>query len=310
MHATSTHDTKRSEDVRARISLLSEIPELWAEAVRRWAGIAERHRRHRRSGPSAPVPDRNTEYLLYQTLAGAWPISTDRLVPFLEKSAREAKSHTAWTRVDEEYEAALRSFAEALLADPAFVADLEAFIIPLVEPARIHSLAQTLLKLTAPGVPDHYQGSEIWDLSLVDPDNRRPVDYDLRRRLLADLEKGISPEEILARMDEGLPKMWVIHQGLHLRRRRPEVFGGAGGYRCLLARGAKADHVVAFSRADEAVTVVPRLVIRLGGDWGETALDLPEGRWRNELTGEETGGGTCRVADLLARFPVALLARV
>ncbi|HEX2642467.1 MAG TPA: malto-oligosyltrehalose synthase, partial [Thermoanaerobaculia bacterium] len=254
-------------------------------------------------------PDPNAEYLLYQTLVGAWPITPERAWTYMEKAIREAKVHTAWTRVQTDYEEAVHTFVNAILADPEFVADLEAFVAPLVEPGRINSLAQTLLKLTAPGVPDLYQGTEIWDLSLVDPDNRRPVDYDLRRRLLADLQKGFSPEEILARMDEGLPKLWITHRGLRLRRRRPEAFGPDAGYRPLPATGEKAGHVVAFSRGDEVVTVVPRLVLGLQEDWRDTTLELPPGRWRDELTGEEAEGGSRRLADLLARFPVALLAR-
>ena len=302
MLATSTHDTKRSEDVRVRISLLSEIPERWGEAVRRWFGHNERHLR----GGS---PDRNAQYLLYQTLAGVWPISVERVQAYMEKATREAKSQTSWTRVNAEYEEALQGFVQAVLEDRDFVADLEGFVAPLVEPGRISSLAQTLLKLTAPGAPDFYQGTELWDLSLVDPDNRRPVDYELRRRLLDELGKGISPEEVLARMDEGLPKLWLVRQGLHLRRRRPEAFGPGSTYEPLPVSGGKADHAVAFLRGGEVAAVVPRLVLRLGGDWADTALDLPEGRWRNELTGEEVKGGRIGLGDLLARLPVALLAR-
>ena len=232
MLATSTHDTKRSEDVRARLSLLAEIPERWGEAVRGWF---ERNARHRESDD---CPDRNAEYLLYQTLVGAWPISAERAAAYMEKATREAKAHTSWTRTNPEYEEALRGFVNGVLDDPEFVADLEAFVAPLVEPGRINSLAQTLLKLTSPGVPDFYQGSELWDLSLVDPDNRRPVDYELRRRLLAELKEGRPPEAILARMDEGLPKLWLIHQGLQLRRRLPEAFGPEGDYEPLPGLGA------------------------------------------------------------------------
>jgi (1->4)-alpha-D-glucan 1-alpha-D-glucosylmutase len=300
MLATSTHDTKRSEDVRARISLLAEIPGRWGEAVRRWF---ERNAKHR----GGEFPDRNAEYLLYQTLVGAWPISAGRVAAFMEKSTREAKVHTSWTRTNPEYEAALRGFVNGALDDPQFVADLEAFVAPLVEPGRINSLAQALLKIASPGVPDFYQGTEIWDLSLVDPDNRRPVDYELRRSLLGELKRGMTPEEILARMDEGLPKLWVIHQGLHLRRRRLEPF--AGDYEPLRASGPRAEHAVAFARGGEVAVVVPRLPLRLNGDWQGTTLELPPGRWRNELTGEEIDGGSRRVAEILARFPVALLAR-
>jgi (1->4)-alpha-D-glucan 1-alpha-D-glucosylmutase len=303
MLATSTHDTKRGEDVRARLSLLSEIPEQWGAAVRRWF---ERNGKHRHGD----LPDRNAEVLLYQTLAGAWPLSVERAAAYMEKAAREAKAHTSWMHVNPEYEEALQGFVRGILADPEFIADLESFVAPLVAPGRINSLAQTLLKVAAPGVPDFYQGTEIWDLSLVDPDNRRPVDYGLRRRLLEDLEKGMSPEEILARMDEGLPKLWVIRQGLQLRRRRPEPFGQQGAYEPLSLQGERADHAIAFLRGGEVAMVVPRLVIGLGEDWRDTAVELPAGRWRNELTGEETEGGSLRLAELLARFPVALLARV
>src|SRR4029077_3681493 len=153
----------------------------------------------------------------------AWPISAERAAAYMEKATREAKAHTSWTRINPEYEEALRGFVNGVLDDPDFVADLEAFVAPLVEPGRINSLAQTLLKIASPGVPDFYQGSELWDLSLVDPDNRRPVDYDLRRRLLAelkggDLKGGMPPEAILARADEGRPKLWLIHQGSPPRR--------------------------------------------------------------------------------------------
>ncbi len=299
LSATSTHDTKRSEDVRARIGLLSEIPARWEEAVHRWAAMNERRRRE-------GWPDRNVEYLLYQTLVGAWPIGADRAAAYMEKASREAKVHTSWTSPRPAYDAALRSFVEGILADEEFTASLEAFVRPLVEPGRIVSLSQTLLKLTAPGVPDIYQGTEVWDLSLVDPDNRRPVDFGLRRRLLEEVE-GASPEEVLAGMDRGLPKLFAIQRALALRRRRPEVFGAAGAYRPLEVSGAKAAHAVAYLRGEKAVTVVPRLVIGLGGDFGDTAIELAPGRYRNELTGDATAGGRVRLKDLLRRFPAALL---
>jgi (1->4)-alpha-D-glucan 1-alpha-D-glucosylmutase len=298
MLGTSTHDTKRSEDVRMRLHLLSEIPERWGKAVRRWK------ERNRDSGL-----DPNAEYLLYQTLVGAWPVSVERTLAYMEKAAREAKTFTTWTRVNEEYESAMRSFLEAVFEDRGFLADLEAFVAPLVEPGRINSLAQTLVKLTAPGVPDFYQGSELWDLSLVDPDNRRPVDYELRARLLEDLARdGITPEEVLARMDEGLPKLWLIRQALAVRRRLPDPFED-GAYRPLRAAGPKADHALAFLREEQVATVVPRLVIGLGGDWQGTTLELPGGSWTNELTGETAEGGRQPLAALLRRFPVALLVR-
>jgi (1->4)-alpha-D-glucan 1-alpha-D-glucosylmutase len=306
--ATSTHDTKRSEDVRARLSLLSEVPELWGDTVRRWFARNARHRRGG-TGEGEAFPDRNIEYLLYQTLVGTWPLSPERAAAFLEKAAREAKVHTSWTRTNAGYEEALRDFTLAALADADFVAEVEALVERLKGPGRINSLAQTLLKLASPGVPDFYQGTEVWDLSLVDPDNRRPVDYELRRRRLAELKAGMTPEQILARMDDGLPKLWLIHQGLQLRRRSPEAFGPAGDYQPLRAAGPRAGHAVAFLRGGEVAAIAPRLPLRLGGDWQGTVLDLPPGRWHDVLTGEETDGGARPVAGLLARFPVALLAR-
>jgi len=299
--ASTTHDTKRSEDVRARLALLSEIPERWAEAVRRWTG---RNERHRRDG----APDRNTEYLFYQTLVGAWPIDERRMKAYMEKAAREAKAHTSWIRRDGAYEKGLADFIDRVMADEEFRGDLEGFVADLVTPGRINSLAQTLLKLTAPGIPDLYQGTELWDLGLVDPDNRRPVDFDRRRRLLDELP-GLSPEDILSRSDEGLPKLWVIRQALNLRRRQPRYFGPEGDYRPLAARGPRAAHAVAFLRGDGAVTIVPRLVLGLGGDWAGTALELPVGRWFNVLTGDKQASGTVPIREILARFPVGLLER-
>ncbi|MBV8817692.1 MAG: malto-oligosyltrehalose synthase, partial [Acidobacteriaceae bacterium] len=182
MLATSTHDTKRSEDVRARINLLSEIPAQWTDAVRRWAAHNERHKRD-------GWPDRNMEYLFYQTLFGAWPVSKDRMSNYMEKSSREAKTHTSWTEKNAKYDEALQAFIGAAYADEEFLHDIEAFTAPLIWPGRVNALAQALLRMTAPGIPDQYQGSEIWDLSLVDPDNRRPVDYDVRRKLLCEMQK-------------------------------------------------------------------------------------------------------------------------
>jgi (1->4)-alpha-D-glucan 1-alpha-D-glucosylmutase len=299
--ATSTHDTKRSEDVRARIHLLSEIPEAWGAAVWRWAARNERYR-------TAGLPDRNAEYLWYQTLVGAWPLEVERAVAYMEKAAREAKVHTSWTDPNLAYETALRAFVEGTCQDPAFRADVEAFVAPLIAPGRVVALAQLLLKLTAPGVPDLYQGTELWTDSLVDPDNRRPVDYALRRRFLAELDR-LSPEEVWNRMDDGLPKMWVLRQALTLRRHRPHLFGPQGAYRALAAHGAKAAHVVAFARGEGVMTVVPRLVLGLGGRWGETTLTFPVGRWHNVLSSDTVDGGEVRVAALLGRAPVALLAK-
>jgi (1->4)-alpha-D-glucan 1-alpha-D-glucosylmutase len=301
MLAATTHDTKRSEDVRLRIGLLSEIPECWEKAVARWSALNDRYRTN-------GTPDRNMEYLYYQTLVGAWPIEAERMTAYLEKASREAKTHTSWTSPNRAYDEGLRRFVEGSLADAELRRQVQDFVDPLIAPARVTSLAQTLLRLTCPGVPDIYQGAELWTGSLVDPDNRRPVDYEERRRLLAALPHA-TPEAILERMEEGLPKLWVIRQALHLRRGHPEPFGVKGEYTPLPATGERAKHVVAFLRGDAVATIVPRLVVRLAGDFGDTALTLPGGRWRNELTGDWFDGGAITVARLLARFPVALLSR-
>ncbi len=302
MTTTTTHDTKRSEDVRARLSLLSEIPEAWAKAVEGWA---EHNLRHK----TGEYPDRNAEYLLYQILVGAWPIDVDRATAYMLKATREAKAHTSWTDGDEAYEGALGKFVAGVLQDNEFLGSILGFVELLIGPGRINSLAQTLLKLTSPGVPDVYQGNELWDMSLVDPDNRRPVDYAVRRKLLDDLSGNPTPEAIIRRSEEGLPKLWVTKQALHFRRSRPELFGPEGDYRPILATGAKAEHVVAYTRGGGCVAVAPRLPLKLGGGWADTTLAIPPGTWTNLLTGESVGGGDAKLGVLLGRFPVALLAK-
>ena len=296
--ATTTHDTKRSEDVRARLALLSEAPTLWADAVHRWAALNREH------WPAEP--DRNAEYLLYQTLVGAWPISKERVWTYMNKAVREAKLQTSWTNPDQAYEDNLKAFIDNILNDRNFVADLEGLVASLVPFGWINSLAQTLLKLTVPGIPDLYQGTELWALSLVDPDNRRPVDYKLRRQLLR-VVKSATVEEILKRSGEGLPKLWTIQRILTLRRAQPGLFGPGASYEPLSADGSRADHVVAFMRGNGAIAVVPRLVFKLASRWEDTVLQIPAGRWRNHLTGDLVEGGRVRLAQLMARFPVCLL---
>jgi (1->4)-alpha-D-glucan 1-alpha-D-glucosylmutase len=300
MLATSTHDTKRGEDVRIRISALSEIPAEWSAAVERWRGFVATHGRRARI-------DGVTEYLMLQTLVGAWPIDAERLTAYLVKASREARLRTSWTAPDQAYERAIGRTVSRLLRDGGFVADLESFLEPIVAASRISSLAQTLLRLTSPGVPDTYQGTELWDLSLVDPDNRRPVDFAVRDRMLGELEAGLRPEEILARWDEGLPKMWTVHRALRVRRARPELFDARGAYAPLPVTGPRSEHVVAFARGEGAIVVVPRLVLSLANDWGATSLDLPAGTWHDELSGGSHRGGRVSVAKLLSEFPVALL---
>ena len=221
------------------------------------------------------------------------------------KACREAKGRTAWVRPDAEYEGAVTSFVKAVLADAELMAAVGEFASTLVHPGRVNALAQKLITLTAPGVPDIYQGTELWDLSLVDPDNRHPVSFVQRHQLLRELP-GLTPEEILTRADEGLPKLLVVARTLDVRRRRPEVFAKSGTYEPLFARGPRADHVVAFARAKKVVTIVPRLLMKLGGDWQGTTIDLPHGEFENVFTGERWKGRAA-VADLFARFPVALL---
>jgi len=302
MLTLSTHDTKRSGDVRARTNLLSEIPAEWESAVRRWAEHNERHR-------SQGYPDRNLEYLMYQTVVGAWPVDQPRLVAFLQKAAREAKVHTSWINPIPAFEDALTQFAGSVMADAEFKSDLESFIghHQLVALGRIASLAQTALLLTCPGAPDLYQGSEVWNLSLVDPDNRRPVDYERLASLLSEI-RGAEAGDVLARADEGAPKLWLIARLLDQRRTDPELFGSSN-YTPLAAAGAKSRHAVGFVR-DRLLVLVPRLVAGLGGDWADTTVDLPAGRWRSLLTGvEQQGGPGVAVAELMRQFPVAVLAR-
>ena len=182
------------------------------------------------------------------------------------------------------------------------------------EPGWLTSLSMMLLKLTSPGVPDVYQGCELWDLSLVDPDNRRPVDHDLRARLLDELGTGLTPEQLLARLDEGLPKLWTLHRALTLRSERPEAFGADADYLPLWASGPRAERLAAFARDGQVVTIAPLQVAHLGPSfatwrWEDTCLVLPEGRWTDRFTGQRFDAGRHAVADLLARFPVALLAR-
>jgi (1->4)-alpha-D-glucan 1-alpha-D-glucosylmutase len=301
MLSSTTHDTKRSEDVRARINLISEIPDRWTTAVRRWSAHNERHRKN-------ALPDRNMEYLFYQTLFGTWPIEADRLANYMEKASREAKAHTSWTVKNPEYDDALREFVAAVCGDSEFMADFGAFTNALIWLGRVNSLSQTLLKLTAPGVPDIYQGTEIWNLSLVDPDNRRTVDYALRRGLLAELDR-LTVEQVCARTESGMPKLLLVRRALQLRRERPHVFGREGSYERLTVSGSKAGHVVAFGRAGEVVTIAPRLVLGLRGDWQDTKVELPCGSWRDILTGDTFPGGGSEMSSLTGRFPVSLLVR-
>jgi (1->4)-alpha-D-glucan 1-alpha-D-glucosylmutase len=293
MSTTSTHDTKRSEDVRARLTLLTEIPDAWGEAVRRWSELNERQR-------AAPFPDRNAEYLFYQTVVGAYPLEVERAVEYMRKAAKEAKRYTSWTTPDEDYDSALEGFVRGSLGNDAFLADLHTFAEPLIGPGRVNSLAQTVLKLTSPGIPDIYQGCELWDLSLVDPDNRRPIDYHARRSLLATC---MSVESAMAKWDEGGPKLFLIKTALGLRSRMD-----AKHYEPLPVEGAGADHALAYSRGG-VIAVVPRLVLSRPEGWEESEVSLPAGRWSDALT-ERPLSGRPTLGELWERFPVGLLVEV
>jgi (1->4)-alpha-D-glucan 1-alpha-D-glucosylmutase len=347
MLATSTHDTKRSEDVRARLNVLSELPHEWQAALARWARL---NAAKKTVAEDEPAPDRNDEYTLYQALLGAWEAGPgdpafapfrERIAAYMEKATKEAKVHTSWINPNEEYDAAVRDFVGRVLPDTAddpFLADLLAVQRRVAFFGYFNSLSQVLLKLTCPGVPDTYQGTELWDFSLVDPDNRRPVDYRVRRELLADLRESIEragpdlvplARELLAALPDGRIKLYLTYRTLHFRRCEEELFA-QGSYLPLEATGARRENACAFARClggRAVVVVVPRLVVRLtsgversplGAEvWDNTWLFLPprlaDRCYRNLYTGEvltarsPDGMPGLPLASVLGQFPVALL---
>jgi (1->4)-alpha-D-glucan 1-alpha-D-glucosylmutase len=329
MTTTATHDTKRGEDVRARLNVLSEVPSEWRAAVHRWTAMNERLKT---PGDTGPMPTRNDEYLFYQTVVGAWPGCADlasfreRVVAYMAKAAREAKEQTSWIEPNEAYESALERFVRGSLAEDApFVSDVPAFVATIERAGYLNGLSQTLIKLTAPGVPDTYQGCELWDFSLVDPDNRRPVDFTRRAQLLAQIEHT-SPRDLLERAEDGRIKMFVLHRALRLRAEQPDLFE-RGQYVALQVTGRGAERVVAFARRYAgvwAVTMAPRFCAALCADgrwprpvdWADLRVLLPArapSAWRDVLTGadvraHEHGGGTAiLVPDAFATLPFALL---
>jgi len=337
LSATATHDTKRGEDTRARLAVLSEIPTSWRRAVGRWQGMNERFRS---DVGGSPVPNRDEEYLFYQTLVGAWPIGGlggapdfgSRVQRYMEKALREAKLNTSWISPDEAFDEAMRRFIAAVI-DPEqngdFLLDFERFHKSVEWPGYWNSLSQVVLKVTSPGVPDVYQGTELWDLSLVDPDNRRRVDFDVRKRMLRTSKKQFErdPERFLERLarrpGDGRVKLWTLHRALDCRRRLRGVFE-RGEYIPLSARGQREDQVVAFARregADVVLAVVGRYYTRFGtrlrkpfaDAWGDTELALPDWlvrrAWRDSLTGRvlEAPGDSLPLRDVMARLPVALM---
>jgi (1->4)-alpha-D-glucan 1-alpha-D-glucosylmutase len=293
MTTLSTHDTKRSEDVRARLAVLAEVPAEWGERLHRWA-------------KAHPLPERSLELLAWQNLVGAWPISPERFSGYLTKASKEAKLVTSYVAAVPEVDEAVAAWTGEVFADAALVAEIDEFVARIGGPGRSNSLGQKLLQLAGPGVPDVYQGTELFEYSLVDPDNRRPVDWAKRRELLARLDDGWLPD-----VDpEGAAKLLVTVNALRLRRYRPEEFVG---YRALLAQGPAAGHAVAFQRSPKLVAVATRLPVGLAarGGWGDTVLPLPDGAtdWHDVLTDEPVTSAAPRLADLLSRYPVALLVR-
>jgi (1->4)-alpha-D-glucan 1-alpha-D-glucosylmutase len=331
MLASSTHDTKRSEDVRARISVLSEMPRFWRSALNRWARF---NRKYKTRIDGVHAPDRNDECLLYQTLLGAWPLGLDRpdaefvnrMDAYLLKAIREAQAHSSWINPNAEYDGAASAFVRAVLdrANRDFLEDFVKLRDRVAFAGAFNSLTQQALKLTVPGVPDIYQGTELWDFSLVDPDNRRPVDFETREQRLADLDGGASIEN----WTDGRIKLFLTHRLLGFRREHPELFS-AGAYIPLNASGAHAEHVIAFARqlgGQQLIVAAPRFIDELtagsetpplGDVWGETRLALPKtaagARFRDLFTGVELEPSESRDVDLaalLAEFPVAVLARI
>ncbi|HVJ07668.1 MAG TPA: malto-oligosyltrehalose synthase [Acidisarcina sp.] len=348
MLPTSTHDTKRSEDVRARLNVLSELPIQWSSMVRRWQRMNARYKRTLEDGRVAP--DANEEYMLYQTIAGSWPwqMTTpehrsnflSRLQEYATKALSEAKVNLSWINPDPAYVEAVQGFLHDILvpsgrrSETRFVESL-ASILPVLQIfGAINSLAQIVLKIASPGVPDFYQGNELWELSLVDPDNRRPVDYDLRNRYLDSLDQMAREqgalhvcEELLRTLPDGRIKLWTMQRALALRQQEPAIFQ-RGTYVAISVTEPKyAEHTISFLRSSSetgksVIAVVPRFAcsmmngkvqMPLGGAWGKAALALPDGaanEYTNVLTGETFSADkdhTLRLSSVFAHFPVALL---
>jgi (1->4)-alpha-D-glucan 1-alpha-D-glucosylmutase len=351
INATSTHDTKRSEDVRARINVLSEIPLVWKAHVQRWSQL---NKRFKTEVDGTLAPDRNEEYLLYQTLIGTWPFATpddgeyrsfcDRIQTYMAKAMKEAKVHTSWVNPNAAYDQAMRDFIDRILdrsGPNLFLADFLPFQEVIARYGIYNSLSQILLKIAAPGIPDFYQGSELWDFSLVDPDNRRPVDYGLRTRFLAEIQSRCSAEshdtcrllqELFATVSDGRIKLYITMVGLQYRGRHRGLFL-QGEYVPLEAGGAQKKHVCAFARVHEdrvVIVVIPVLVKSLcedpddvplsSGVWKDTWVTVPSGKpssgYQNVFTGERLfstdieGKQSLRLADIMNSCPVALLERM
>ncbi|MFP3866833.1 MAG: malto-oligosyltrehalose synthase [Desulfobacteraceae bacterium] len=332
LNASSTHDTKRGEDVRARINVLSEIPAEWEKNLRKWSRLNQKKKKIK--GGKA-IPDKNDEYLLYQTLIGAFPFSpvslpdfAERIKQYMIKAVREAKIHTGWTKPDTDYEATLRGFIDEILTESSpFLEEFEPFQKLVDHYGIFNSLSQTLLKITCPGVPDFYQGTELWDLNLVDPDNRRPVDFDKRRQFLEEIQTRENTDplglinDLWASRESGQLKLFLIYQGLRARNQQRALFQ-AGEYHPVPVSGKYRDQVISFLRThgnSSALIIVPRLLtavipagqLPLGESvWQDTALALPFAPFsgRDVFTGRIIHGqGQLLVGEILTHFPGALL---
>jgi (1->4)-alpha-D-glucan 1-alpha-D-glucosylmutase len=286
MTTLSTHDTKRSEDVRARLAVLSELPPEWTAAVARWTA-------------AAPPADPDLAGLLWQTVVGAWPLSRSRLWEYARKAAREAAVHTSWESPNTDFESSLAELVNSIYDDTPLSSDVSAFVSRITPYGWVNSLGQKLVQLMMPGVPDTYQGTEVWDDSLVDPDNRRPVDFAARRALLARLDAGWLPPVDAS----GAAKLLVTSRALRLRRDR-----GLTGYAPVWARGPAAAHVLAFDRGG-VIAVATRLPVGLDrrSGWADTELPLPAGIWSDVLTGTRFSGPRAPLSQIMVRYPVALL---
>jgi len=330
MIGTSTHDTKRSEDVRARLGVLSEMASSWRLMLRRWSTM---NRSHRGEVNGAPAPSSADEYLYYQNLLGVWPDRPvgpadldslrERLQAYMLKAVREAKLRTSWINPDTEYEDALQRFIAQSLDNPLFAKDVGDAVARIGRLGLLVSLSQALLKVASPGVPDYYQGTELFDFSLVDPDNRRPVEYGVRSELLGAMGEW-REEDLLENLQDGRAKLFVIAKGLALRRELVDLYFQPT-YTPLHAGGGREENVCAFMltlHRQRVIAVAPRLFAHLmeEGDlaplgemaWGDARLPVPAGTYEDVLTGEPHAAGPegLRLAELFSRFPVALLKSV
>jgi (1->4)-alpha-D-glucan 1-alpha-D-glucosylmutase len=288
MTTLSTHDTKRGEDVRARIDVLAEIPDEWTESLRELRKLA-------------PLGDGPLENLIWQAIVGSWPASRERLHAYVEKASREAGNSTAWTTPNEQFEERMHALVDAAFDDEQVAAIVARLVERLAAPGWSNSLSMKLLQLTAPGMPDVYQGSELWETSLVDPDNRRAVDFTERRRLLAEVDAGAKP----AIDESGAAKLLVTATALRVRRDHPELFED---YTPVAASGSAADHLIAFDRGG-AITLATRLPVGLAeaGGWGDTTVDVGSSPCVDLITGRRYQGGVLALREVLADYPVALL---